>query len=83
MRFGSKIAIVGMGGVFPGAERGVMLRGFGGMVVAGRSAAREVPAGRWPGRVEEVFSDGSGVEADKVYSKRGCFVEGFELMWRG
>jgi acyl transferase domain-containing protein/3-hydroxymyristoyl/3-hydroxydecanoyl-(acyl carrier protein) dehydratase len=69
------IAIVGAGGVFPDAptpER------FWENLVAGRCAAREVPAGRWPLDPAAVFDAAKGAP-DKVYSRRGCFVEDFRF----
>ena len=67
------IAIVGIGGIFPGA---MDVAQFWSHVEAGRSLSREVPAGRWPLGMEDVYAP--HLAADKVYSKRGCFVEEFE-----
>src|SRR5437870_878810 len=67
------IAIVGIGGLFPDAlnpER------YWENVAAARCAAREVPAGRWLLPPEKAFDAARGA-ADKVYSTKGCFVEGF------
>ena len=66
------IAIVGMGGVFPGAAD---LRTFWDNIVAVRDMARPVPPGRW-------IIDPAGAKADtphedKVLSLRGCFVDDF------
>ncbi|MBI4425383.1 MAG: type I polyketide synthase [Elusimicrobia bacterium] len=67
------IAVVGIGGLFPDApdpER------YWDNVAAGRCAAREVPAGRWLLPPERAFDPERGAP-DKVYSTKGCFVEGF------
>ncbi len=64
------IAIVGIGGVFPGAHD---FEEFWANIVHGRSAAREVPAGRWALTTEDAFDPRPG-QPDKVYSKRACFV---------
>ncbi|OIO04775.1 MAG: hypothetical protein AUJ51_01385 [Elusimicrobia bacterium CG1_02_56_21] len=69
------IAIVGVGGIFPGAP---YLTHFWKNISEGVCSAKEVPAGRWilPGR--EVFDPQKGAP-DKVYSLKACFVEGFKL----
>lgn len=66
----NSIAIVGIGAVFPGAND---LDGFWEMVRSGANAAREVPSGRWILDPAEAIA--SEVSADKVNSKRGCFVD--------
>ncbi len=66
------IAIVGMGGVFPGAMDCAQLWEH---VAAGRSMSREVPAGRWAISMADAYAE--KLAADKVYSKRGCFVDDF------
>ena len=68
------IAIVGIGGVLPGSSS---LEQFWQHVLAARSVAKEVPANRWPLAVEDAYA--AAPAPDKVYSKRGCFVEGFTL----
>jgi 3-oxoacyl-(acyl-carrier-protein) synthase/3-hydroxymyristoyl/3-hydroxydecanoyl-(acyl carrier protein) dehydratase len=68
------IAIVGMGGVFPGAAS---LDDFWRNIVAARNMAREVPEGRWVLDPREAYSP--EIAPDKVYSLRGCFVEDFQL----
>ncbi|MBI4676670.1 MAG: polyketide synthase [Elusimicrobia bacterium] len=73
------VAIVGIGGVFPGTPG---LDGFWSDIAGRRSAARDVPAGRWLIPPEEAYNPAVGAP-DKVYSKRGCFVEGFELQGEG
>jgi acyl transferase domain-containing protein/3-hydroxymyristoyl/3-hydroxydecanoyl-(acyl carrier protein) dehydratase len=57
------IAVVGAGGLFPGAPN---LEAYWELLAAGRCAAKEVPAGRW---VAEPETPG--------LSRRACFVEGF------
>jgi acyl transferase domain-containing protein len=69
------IAIVGAGGIFPDAptpER------FWENLEARRCAAKEVPAGRWPIDPRAAFDPAKGA-ADKVYSLKACFVEGFRF----
>ena len=72
---GSPIAIVGIGGVFPGARD---LPSFWANVANGVDASREPPPGRWVLPVDEAFDAEKG-RPDKVYSRRACFVEDFEL----
>ena len=67
------IAIVGAGGIFPDAptpER------FWENLTARRCAAKEVPAGRWALSADAAFDPAKGA-ADKVYSKKACFIEDF------
>ena len=71
----SPIAIVGIGGVFPGARD---LPSFWANVVAGVDASREPPPGRWVLPVSAAFDPEKG-RADKVYSRRACFVDEFDL----
>lgn len=66
-----RVAIVGMGGVFPGARD---LDEFWSNIAAGRDASREVPENRWSLSAEAAF-DPRPARPDKVYSTRGCFVE--------
>ena len=66
------IAIVGIGGVFPGAAD---VEQFWGHVLAGRSMSREVPAGRWPLSEEDAYAP--DLMPDRVYSTHGCFVDDF------
>ncbi len=70
-----RIAIVGMGGIFPGAGD---LDQFWEHIVAARDCTREPPAGRWLLPLADAY-DPAGPKPDKVYSKRACFVEGFTL----
>ena len=73
------IAIVGIGGIFPGASS---LEEFWKNIENGVSAAREVPPGRWPLALEDAFEPERG-HVDKVYSKRGCYVENFDFHAEG
>jgi PfaB family protein len=66
------IAIVGIGGIFPGA---MDVAQFWAHVLAGRSQSRQVPPGRWPLSIDDVYAP--QLAPDKVYSKRGCFVDDF------
>ncbi len=66
----SSVAIVGIGGVFPGARD---FEEFWANIVNARDAAREVPAGRWALDPAEAHDAQPG-QPDKVYSTRGCFV---------
>ena len=75
MKFSEPIAIVGMGGIFPGSPT---LEDYWKNVAQGVDAAREVPEGRWTVGAEDAFDPTPGAP-DKVYSTRACFVEGFEL----
>ena len=64
-------AIVGIGGIFPDAPD---LGRFWDNIRNGRSAAREVPAGRWHLAPESLFDPEPGA-TDRVYSLRGCFID--------
>ena len=66
------IAIVGIGGIFPRASD---LDGFWNNILKGVNAARKIPEERWILPLEKAYDPNKGVP-DKVYSKRGCFVEG-------
>jgi acyl transferase domain-containing protein len=70
-----RIAIVGIGGVFPDAPD---LAAYWSNIVSGHSAAAEVPASRWPVAPDEVFAPAKGAP-DKVYSKRACLIDGFRF----
>ena len=64
------IAIVGMGGVFPGASS---LDHFWRNIVDGVDVSREPPPGRWVLDASDAFS--RAYAPDKVASTRACFVE--------
>ncbi|QWV95387.1 type I polyketide synthase [Geomonas oryzisoli] len=66
------VAIVGMGGIFPDAPE---LTKFWDNIRNAKSAAREVPAGRWALAADAAFHPEAG-KPDHVYSKRGCFIDG-------
>jgi acyl transferase domain-containing protein/3-hydroxymyristoyl/3-hydroxydecanoyl-(acyl carrier protein) dehydratase len=68
------IAVVGMGGVFPGAGD---LHVFWQNILNKVDATREVPAGRWVLDPREALA--AEPAADRVYSLRGCFVDDFTL----
>ena len=69
------IAIVGAGGIFPGAPD---LERFWKNISEGTCSAREAPAGRWPLPARDVFDPQKGAP-DKVYSLKACFIENFKL----
>ena len=75
MKFGEAIAIVGMGGVFPGARS---LDEFWQIIAAGRDTSRPVPAGRWRLNPADILHPTPGTP-DRVYTDRACFIEGFSL----
>ena len=65
------IAIVGMGGVFPGASS---LADFWRLIEQGRDSCRPVPAGRWLLNPEAIQNTTPGAP-DAVLTNRGCFIE--------
>ena len=75
-----RIAIVGIGGLFPGADASTdddHLETFWKNIQSGRDCSREAPADRWLLDKKDVWS--SELEADKVNSIRGCFLDDFQL----
>jgi len=64
------IAIVGFGGVFPGAES---LEDFWRNIEGGQDASAEVPPERWNVDPDEAYSPEISA-ADKVYSRRACLL---------
>ncbi len=64
------IAVVGIGGIFPGAEN---LNDFWKNINDAKSASAEVPEGRWPESVGNFHSNKAG-EFDKVVSRKCCFL---------
>lgn len=74
-QFSQPLAIVGMGGLFPGSPN---LDTFWKNIRDGKDLAREVPPGRWLFDLSESYSPEKGLP-DKVYSRRGCFIENFSL----
>ncbi len=73
MNAAHRVAIVGVGGLFPGART---LDGFWQNVLGGVDAAREAPPGRWALELDDVYAPGEP-SPDRVYSRRACFVEDF------
>jgi acyl transferase domain-containing protein len=70
-----QIAIVGIGGVFPGGRN---LDDYWDNILNARDLSREPPDGRWLLSPTECFSPG-GPQPDKVYSRRACFVDDFDV----
>ena len=64
------IAIVGIGGIFPGASS---VDQFWENIVACRDMSREPPQNRWSLDLQKVYACEPG--PDHVYSKRACFVD--------
>ena len=73
--FGEPIAIVGLGGVFPGA---CTLDEFWQIIATGRDTSRPAPAGRWRLNPADILHPTPGTP-DRVYTDRACFIEGFSL----
>src|SRR6516165_7830273 len=74
-----RIAIVGMGGLFPSRDgRPTTPERLWELVLAGTDTAREVPPGRWLLDPQEAYSPNVGA-ADHVYSRRGCFLDPFDV----
>jgi len=71
MKSTSSIAIVGIGGIFPHAPNPATLWDI---VNSARDTAEEPPPGRWALPLEEAYAPDKG-EADRVYSRRACFVD--------
>ena len=70
-----RVAIVGIGGIFPGAPD---LGTFWKNISNGIDSGRNVPKDRWFLRQETAF-DPDGPKADRVYSSWGCFIENFQF----
>ena len=70
-----RIAIVGVGGIFPGAPD---LDTFWRNVAGGVDCGRHVPDGRWYLSPEKAYAPWPP-QPDRVYSTWGCFIEGFQL----
>ena len=71
MTLAASVAIVGIGGIFPDAPD---TGRFWENIRNGRSAARDVPPGRWLLPADAAFDPKVGA-ADRVYSRRGCFID--------
>jgi len=70
-----KIAIVGIGGIFPGAKN---LEQFWENIFASKDCSHEPPKDRWILSLDDVYASESA--PDKVYSKRACFVDDFDFI---
>src|SRR3954451_2678871 len=70
-----RVAIVGIGGIFPGSPD---LERFWANIAGGVDTTREVPPGRWAIGRSEAYDPRVG-QPDRVYSTRGGFIEGFRL----
>jgi len=68
---GESVAIVGIGAIFPDAPD---LEQFWDNIRQARSAAREVPDGRWAIEAATAYDPAVGA-VDHVYSRRGCFID--------
>ena len=73
MQSEAAIAIVGMGGVFPGSPQPADLWAH---VLSATDTCRDVPAGRWLLDVADAYQP-DGPCVDRVYCRRGCFIEDF------
>ncbi len=73
------IAIVGLGGVLPGAAT---LDEFWSVVEAGVDTASDPPPGRWCLDLERAYSKDQA-QPDRVHSRRACFVRDFEFDVQG
>ncbi|MBL4700995.1 MAG: hypothetical protein JKX85_07040, partial [Phycisphaeraceae bacterium] len=69
-----RIAIVGIGGIFPDAAD---LPTFWANILAGHAASKTAPPNRWTLSPDDALS--SDTQPDRVYSHRACFVENFTL----
>ena len=69
------IAIVGLGGVLPGATT---LDEFWSVVEAGVDTASDPPPGRWCLDLDHAYSKDQA-QPDRVHSRRACFVRDFEF----
>lgn len=75
-----RIAIVGIGGLFPGTENTQTennLETFWKNIQSGSDCSREVPAGRWLLDNNDAWT--KDLMPDKVNSIRGCFLDSFQL----
>ena len=73
------IAIVGLGGVLPGAPT---LDDFWSVVEAGVDTASDPPPDRWCLALDRAYST-DPAEPDRVHSRRACFVRDFALDIQG
>lgn len=75
MQVDERIAIVGWGGLFPGAPT---LDQFWSNLLAARDAGRHVTAKRWYLPPEKAFHPGDAAP-DAAYSTWACLIDGFEF----
>ncbi|MFP4496775.1 MAG: polyketide synthase [Vulcanimicrobiota bacterium] len=75
MKFTEPVAIVGIGGVFPGADN---LDEFWKIIESGKSVSGEVPDERWVISRDTIYSKNND-QVDRAYSTRGCFIRDFDL----
>src|SRR5690242_14446278 len=66
-----RVAVVGLGGLFPGAATPADLFAN---VLACRDESREPPEGRWAIPVDAAYAPG-GPKLDHVTSRRACFLD--------
>src|SRR5579863_1027170 len=64
------VAVIGMAALFPGARD---LSSFWANIRAGHDAIAEVPPGRW----DPAFYDPTSGAADRLYCRRGGFIDAF------
>ncbi len=69
------IAIVGLGGVFPGCSS---LDAFWDILASGSDCVGEPPRGRWLKSSDALYSKKTA-SPDKINSKRGCYIRDFKL----
>ncbi len=70
---GLNIAVVGIGGIFPGASNS---QDFWHTIKNAVSHSANVPEKRWLGSVDELLSK-DGAQPDKSVSAKGCFITGY------
>ena len=70
-----RIAVVGIGGIFPGSPS---LDSFWKNIANGTDTSIEVPPQRWLLAPEAVYQAGEPAP-DKVYSRRACIIQDFQL----
>ena len=75
------IAIVGCSAIMPDALDAAT---FWQNIIDAKVSIREVPEGRWPGKIEDFWEEGAPgeVQTDRTYSRIGAFVDGYEFDWR-
>ncbi len=74
-----RVAVVGMGGLFPSAATPERLWAD---VLAGIDRSRDAPPGRWMLDPDTVF-DPTAAAPDRVYSRRGCFLDAIPIEGAG